>query len=161
MLTYAILSIGDKAFRGKREDKSGRLIQDIMKNYKIHLKAYECIPDEKELISKKLIQLCDEAPVRLILTTGGTGFSARDITPEATKAVIERDVPGFGEIMRVCGYQKTPLAILSRGVSGLRGQTLIINLPGSSKGVQESLELILPVLEHGLGILKENIEHAF
>lgn len=159
MITLAILTISDKASQGIREDKSGNLIREIFKNTTTKLVHYEVIPDEKEVIQDRLKKLSDEMKVRLVLTTGGTGFSERDITPEATRAVIEREVPGFGEVMRVEGYKKTPMALLSRGISGIRGKTLIVNLPGSSKGVQESLEIIMPVLEHGLGVLKENKDH--
>ena len=159
MITYAILSIGDKAFAGTREDKSGQLIQHMLNDRNVQLVHYETIPDENKLIQGALIKLTDELKVRLILTTGGTGFSERDITPEATKTVIEKEVPGFGEIMRVHGFKKTPMAILSRGIAGIRGKSLIINLPGSSQGVRESLDIIMPVLEHGIGILKQNIDH--
>ncbi len=159
MITLAILTISDKASQGIREDKSGNIIKEIFQNTTTKLIHYEIIPDEKEVIKARLKKLSDEMKVRLVLTTGGTGFSERDITPEATREVIEREVPGFGEAMRMEGYKKTPMALLSRGISGIRGKTLIINLPGSSRGVRESLEAIMPVLEHGLGVLKNNIEH--
>ncbi len=158
MISYAVISIGDKAFQGQREDKSGKMIQEMIKG-RAKLQYYETIPDEKDKIQTVLKKCADELKIRLVLTTGGTGFSDRDITPEATREIIERETPGFGEIMRVEGFKKTPMAILSRGISGIRGKSLIINLPGSSRGVQESLEIIMPVLEHGLGILKENQEH--
>ena len=154
MLSLAIVTISDRVSRGEREDKSGLIIKEMFSITLSKLVSYEVIPDEKEIIEKHLKKLADEMRVGIVMTTGGTGFSPRDMTPEATRAVIEREVPGFGEVMRVEGYKKTPLALLSRGIAGLRGQTLIINLPGSSKGVRESLEIILPVLEHGLGILK-------
>ncbi|HLD73502.1 MAG TPA: MogA/MoaB family molybdenum cofactor biosynthesis protein [Bdellovibrionota bacterium] len=154
MLSLAIVTISDRVSRGEREDKSGLVIKEMFSRTTAKLVSYEVIPDEKEIIAKHLKKLADQMHVGIVMTTGGTGFSPRDITPEATRTVIEREVPGFGEVMRVEGYRKTPLALLSRGIAGLRGQTLIINLPGSSKGVRESLEIILPVLEHGLGILK-------
>ena len=159
MLTYAILTISDKASQGERADKSGEIIKEIFQHRRVRLVDYQVVPDQMEAIQAALMRLSADVGARMVLTTGGTGFSDRDITPEATRGVIEREVPGFGEIMRVFGYQKTPMAILSRGISGLRKKTLIINLPGSSRGVRESLELIMPTLEHGLGILKKNIEH--
>ena len=146
MLSLAIVTISDRVSR--------LIIKDIFSRTTAKLVCHDVIPDEKEVIIQHLKKLADQMRVGIVMTTGGTGFSVRDITPEATRAVIEREVPGFGEVMRVEGYRKTPLALLSRGIAGLRGQTLIINLPGSSKGVRESLEIILPVLEHGLGILK-------
>ncbi|MBI2027445.1 MAG: MogA/MoaB family molybdenum cofactor biosynthesis protein [Deltaproteobacteria bacterium] len=158
MISYAIVSIGDKASQGKREDKSGAIIKEMF-NERAHLIHYETIPDEKDIIQTVLRKLSDTMKARLVLTTGGTGFSQRDNTPEATKKVIEKEAPGFGEIMRTEGFKRTPMAILSRGIAGIRGKTLIINLPGSSRGVRESLEIIMPVLEHGLGILKENKDH--
>ena len=154
MLSLAIVTISYRVSRGEREDKSGLVIKEMFLRTTAKLVSYEVIPDEKEIIANHLKKLADQMHVGIVMTTGGTGFSPRDITPEATRAVIEREVPGFGEVMRVEGYRKTPLALLSRGIAGLRGQTLIVNLPGSSKGVRESLEIILPVLEHGLGILK-------
>lgn len=159
MITFAVLTISDKGSKGEREDKSGNIIKEMFKDRNAKLIHYEIIPDEKEKIKERLKKLSDEMKVRLVITTGGTGFSERDITPEATREVIEREAPGFGEVMRIEGYRKTPMALLSRGISGIRGKTLIINLPGSSRGVQESLEIIMPVLEHGLGILKQNLEH--
>jgi len=159
VLTYAILTISDKASQGERADKSGEIIKEIFQHRRARLVDYQVVPDQMEAIQAALRRFSDDMGVRLVFTTGGTGFSDRDITPEATRGVIEREVPGFGEIMRVLGYQKTPMAILSRGISGIRKKTLIINLPGSSRGVRESLELIMPALEHGLGILKKNIEH--
>ena len=159
MVTYAIVTISDKAAQGKRADRSGKIIREMFENRRVHLLHSEIVPDEKDQIQCCLKKLADELKIRLVLTTGGTGFSERDITPEATREIIEREVPGFGEIMRVEGYKKTPMALLSRGISGIRGKTLIINLPGSSQGVKDSLELIMPVLEHGLGILKKNRDH--
>ena len=159
MPTLGIVTISDTCSQGRREDKSGKIIKEMFEKTRATLVHYQIIPDEKEIIENHLKKLADEMKVRLVVTTGGTGFTARDITPEATKAVIEREVPGFGEVMRVEGYRKTPFALLSRGVAGIRGNTLIINLPGSSKGVRESLEIIMPVLEHGLGLLKENLGH--
>ncbi|HEX3012614.1 MAG TPA: MogA/MoaB family molybdenum cofactor biosynthesis protein, partial [Syntrophomonadaceae bacterium] len=114
---------------------------------------YEIIPDEKEQIIEKLKYVCDELHLDLLLTSGGTGFSKRDVTPDATLAVIEKAVPGIPEAIRYYGLQKTPKAMLSRAVAGIRGNTLIINLPGSVKGVRESLEAVIPALDHGLDII--------
>lgn len=111
------------------------------------------VPDETDIIKDKLIDICDSEKANLIITTGGTGFSLRDVTPEATEEVIEKKVPGFSEMMRIEGQKKTPRAILSRGVSGIRKNTLIINVPGSIKGVKDSLELIYRSLPHGIDIL--------
>lgn len=119
---------------------------------------YEIVPDEPPMIKQKLIEYSDNLKVDLVLTTGGTGFTRRDYTPEATREVIEREVPGIPEAMRFSGFQITKRAMLSRGIAGLRGRTLIINLPGSSRGAKESLESILDELPHGLDMLREK-EH--
>jgi molybdopterin adenylyltransferase len=153
MFKVAVITASDKGSQGLREDASGQVICDLMERagYEIHSKTI--LPDEKELISAKLIDLADEK-IDLVLTTGGTGFSMRDWTPEATLAVIERQVPGIPEAMRSYSLQITKKAMLSRAVAGIRGQTLIINLPGSPKAVTECLEYILEPLKHGLEILK-------
>lgn len=117
---------------------------------------YLIVPDEKEEIEKALIYLCDDVKADVVLTTGGTGFAPRDITPEATKAVIEREAPGIAEAIRIKSLQITPKAMLSRAVSGIRGKSLIINLPGSPKAVKESLEFVLPVLPHAVEVLSGN-----
>lgn len=154
MFKFGILIMSDKGSRGEREDLSGKEIEKLLDSDKYKCIFYEIIPDEKTLIEQKLTHLCDELCLDLILTSGGTGFSIRDCTPEATLAVIEREAPGIPEAMRFYGMQKTPKAMLSRAVAGIRGKSLIINLPGSIKGVRESLEAILPVLDHGIEILK-------
>lgn len=159
MLTLAIVTVSDRCSKGEREDKSGQVIREMFEETSAKLVHYEVIPDERDMIEKKLIELSDVMRVGIVITTGGTGFSRRDITPEATRAVIEREVPGLAEVMRVEGYKKTPMALLSRGVAGLRKSTLIINLPGSTRGARESLEIIMPALEHGLGILRGTAEH--
>ncbi len=150
MIKVAILTSSDKCSKGDREDKSGGLIKSMLDPKVYQIEAYDVIPDEKELIKEKLLRYCDKLKVDLVLTTGGTGFSLRDITPEATREVIEREVPGIPEAMRMEGFKITKRAVLSRGIAGLRGTTLIINLPGSSRGVKESLEVILNELPHSV-----------
>lgn len=155
MYTVAVLTISDKCSGGEREDKSGRIARELIKGLPGEVVKYEIIPDEPEKIKERLVFYSDTLQVNLVLTTGGTGFTARDFTPEATKGVIEREVPGIPEAMRTEGLKFTKKAMLSRGVSGIRGKTLIINLPGSSRGAQESLEAILDGLAHGLDMICE------
>ncbi len=150
----AILTISDKGSRGEREDTSGPEIRSIVEAEGAKVISYEIIPDEQYEIEERLVHLADFEDVDLILTTGGTGFSPRDITPEATLAVIERQAPGFVEAIRAESLKITPHAMLSRAVSGIRGQTIIVNLPGSPKAVRESLAVIMPALPHGIQILK-------
>ncbi len=152
MYKTGILVMSDKGSRGEREDLSGKLIGELL-GAEYDIRFYEIIPDEKDIIIEKLKYLADELKVDLVLTSGGTGFSLRDVTPEATMAAIERPAPGIAEAIRLYGLQKTPKAMLSRAVAGIRKATLIINLPGSVKGVRESIEAILPALDHGLDIL--------
>ena len=154
----AVLTASDKGSRGEREDKSGKIIIDLLKSGPFEIAHYEMIPDDFNMIKERLIKFCDELKVDLVLTTGGTGFSKRDITPEATLEIIEKEVPGIPEAMRAEGFKKTKRAMLSRGIAGLRGETLIINLPGSSRGAKESLEAIIDELPHGLEMF-EGGEH--
>lgn len=154
MFKVGIITASDKGSKGEREDKSGELIKDIMTSNGYEVVEWKILPDERDLISKELINMSDNLDIDLILTTGGTGFSPRDWTPEATLDVIDRQAPGISEAMRYYSLQITPKAMLSRSVSGIRGETLIINLPGSPKAVQENLEFALPALKHGLEILK-------
>jgi len=152
-LKVGILTVSDKGARGEREDRSGPAIMEIMKAAGAEIVRAKIVPDELDEIRAALVQWSDEG-LDLILTTGGTGFSPRDRTPEATKAVIERETPGIPEAMRRAGMEKTPTAMLSRAVAGIRKATLIVNLPGSEKAVRESLEAVLPAIPHGVEILK-------
>jgi molybdenum cofactor synthesis domain-containing protein len=157
MIEVGILTISDKGARGEREDQSGKVIEEIVKKIEGEVKYYRIIPDEKEIIQDELVKVVDKLHLDLILTTGGTGLGKRDVTPEATLAVIEKEVPGISEIIRSESFKKTNRAILSRGVAGIRKKSLIINLPGSPKGVKESLEIILKALPHGIEIIKGEI----
>ncbi|MGO9016262.1 MAG: molybdenum cofactor biosynthesis protein B [Dissulfurispiraceae bacterium] len=151
MITVAVLTLSDKGSRGERADQSGPLIADIIKGIG-RIDYYDTLPDERELIKKRLLEYAGK--VDLVLTTGGTGLSPRDVTPEATLDVIERQVPGIAEAMRMEGMKKTGRSMLSRAVAGVKGQTLIINLPGSPKAVKENLETILEVLPHAVEKIK-------
>ncbi len=150
MFTVGILTISDKGSRGEREDESGAVIREIITGIGAQVTHYEIVPDEKDAIAGKLIGWTDTMKIDLILTTGGTGLSPRDVTPEATLAVVQKLVPGISEAMRAESIRKTPHGMLSRGVSGVLGKTLIINLPGSPKAVRECLEAILPAIPHGV-----------
>ena len=156
MISIGVLTISDSGAKGAREDTSGERIRAMVTQLSgAVLSAGAIIPDEREQIEATLREWSDEKQVNLILTTGGTGLAPRDVTPEATKAVIEREAPGIAEAMRAFSLQQTPFGMLSRGVAGTRGHTLIINLPGSPKAVQECLECILPVLPHAINLLIE------
>ncbi|WP_417913378.1 MogA/MoaB family molybdenum cofactor biosynthesis protein [Candidatus Electronema sp. TJ] len=148
--TCGILTLSDKGSRGERQDTSGPLLRELLTAQGFVVTAYEILPDQEELIAAKLAAWADELRLDLIATTGGTGVSPSDRTPEATRRVIEREVPGLGEAMRAASLRKTPQAVWSRGTAGLRGQTLIINLPGSAKAAKENLEAVLPALAHGI-----------
>ncbi|TME67550.1 MAG: molybdopterin adenylyltransferase [Chloroflexi bacterium] len=156
MISIGVLTISDSGAKGAREDTSGERIRAMVTQLSgAVLSAGAIIPDEREQIEATLREWSDEKQVNLILTTGGTGLAPRDVTPEATKTVIEREAPGIAEAMRAFSLQQTPFGMLSRGVAGTRGHTLIINLPGSPKAVQECLECILPVLPHAVNLLTE------
>jgi molybdenum cofactor synthesis domain-containing protein len=152
-MNVAILTVSDRSAAGDRDDVSGLLIKERIEAQGWQVLFYSVVPDEESEIEKFLIQWCDSGEVDLILTTGGTGFSPRDITPESTRSVIERDVPGIPEVLRQEGLKKTAHAMLSRAVAGIRGKTLIINLPGNPKAVKESLPVLLPVLPHAIKLL--------
>lgn len=156
MITAAVLTLSDKGSKGEREDLAGPLIREMISGISFTVEYYEVIPDEKVLLKKKLIDYSTK--VDLILTTGGTGLSPRDITPEATLEVIDKEVPGIAEAMRAAGLRKTKRAMLSRAVAGVRGSTLIINLPGSPKAVKEGLEAIMEVIPHAIEKIKGGME---
>lgn len=157
-----ILTVSDRAARGEREDLGGPAIRECLAPLQPQVVKYEVVPDEPELISARLRHWADELGLDLIVTTGGTGLSPRDHTPEATLAVVERLVPGLPEAMRRAGGETNPHALLSRGVAGIRRHTLIINLPGSPKGVRECLAVVLPALPHALQVLQgEEGGHEF
>lgn len=154
MFSLGIIIASDKGSKGIRIDESGILIKEIMEKNGYTVEKYIILPDQQDLLEEEIIDMTDNLKVDLILTSGGTGFSKRDITPEATLNVIDRSAPGIAEAIRYNSLKITPRAMLSRGISGIRKATLIINLPGSPKAVRESLEYILSSLEHGLEILK-------
>jgi molybdopterin adenylyltransferase len=153
MIKTAILTISDKGSKGERVDSTGPAIKELIENNGFHVEYYKIIPDELDIIADELKMLCDEIKVNLILTNGGTGFSKRDVTPEATMKVIHKNVPGIAEVMRYKSLEITPKAMLSRAMAGIRNETLIINLPGSPKGAVENLQSVLPALPHGIEIL--------
>jgi molybdenum cofactor synthesis domain-containing protein len=152
-MKVGILTVSDKGAKGEREDRSGPAIREIIEAAGGQVVRTRVVPDDPDMISGTLVDWTDEG-LDLILTTGGTGFSPRDWTPEATRTVIEREAPGISEAIRLAGMKKTPTAMLSRAIAGIRRSTLIINLPGSEKAVRESLEAVMPALPHGLEILK-------
>ena len=161
-----ILTISDRAAQGIYADESGALLrQQVAERLGWTVARYRVVPDEVEAIQQTLRAWCDEEGLDLILTTGGTGLGPRDLTPEATRPLLEREAPGIAEALRFYGLQRTPFAMLSRGVAGIRGRTLIINLPGSPKAALENLETVAPALPHGLALLREETSagerHAF
>jgi molybdopterin adenylyltransferase len=152
MITAAVLTLSDKGARGEREDTGGPLIAEMVKQIGVSVEHYEVIPDDRALIKEKLIGYSKS--VDLIITTGGTGLAPRDVTPDATLEVIDREIPGIAEAMRAAGLVKTKRAMLSRAVAGVRGQALIINLPGSPKAIKEGLEAVLEVIPHAIEKIK-------
>lgn len=152
-MRVAVITSSDSGYKGEREDLSGPCVQEIVKSFAAEVVYTNLLPDTQEILEKELKTICDQNLADLILTTGGTGFSPRDVMPEATIAVSERMVPGIPEAMRAYSMQFTKRAMLSRAAAGIRKQTLIINLPGSPKAVRECLEYIFPELQHGVDIL--------
>ncbi len=149
-----VITISDKGFRGEREDQSGREIIEMLKDAGIDVASSKIIPDEKDRIKEAIIDFADKKNIPLIVTTGGTGVSPRDVTPDATLEVIDKEVPGMAEAMRHASSDKTPHAMISRAVVGIRGKTLIVNLPGSPRAVRENLAVILPALRHAVEKIK-------
>ncbi len=153
-ITAAVLTVSDRSSRGEREDKSGRVIEELLRSIGAEIRVYQIVPDEQNIIARHLKKFADDLKVDLIITTGGTGLTSRDVTPEATLEVIDRRIPGFEEAMRAESIKITPHGMLSRAVSGLRGRTLIINLPGSPKAVKETLSVVLPALPHAVELVR-------
>lgn len=153
MFQAAVLTVSDRSFRGERPDGGGPLVAQLLEGAGYEIAETVIVPDEQGQIEAALRKLCDEAGVALVVTTGGTGFSPRDVTPEATIAVCQRLTPGIPEAMRYASMQVTPRGMLSRAAAGIRGKTLIVNLPGSPKAAKENLEAVLPSLAHGLEML--------
>ncbi|MEW6547015.1 MAG: MogA/MoaB family molybdenum cofactor biosynthesis protein [Bacillota bacterium] len=149
-----MLTASDSAYRGERQDESGPLIAAILEKAGMEIVHQKVLPDEEGALAMEMKYMADGLGVDVILTTGGTGLGPRDRTPEATRAIIEREVPGIAEALRAAGTRKTPHAMLSRGVAGVRGSTLVVNLPGSPRAVQESLEVLLPALPHAVELLQ-------
>jgi molybdenum cofactor synthesis domain-containing protein len=161
MFTIGILTISDKGARGQRYDESGQTIRDIFSDLGSDISSYEIVPDEMDIIRQKLAEWADNKETDVIITTGGTGLGERDVTPEATIAIVDRVVPGLAEAMRSASLSKTPMAMLSRATAGVRGKCLIINLPGSPKAVRECLEVVLPAIPHAVDIIKGVVtEHS-
>jgi len=156
-ITAAVVTVSDSSSRGEREDRSGPAVSQFLEKLHFKVVAREIVPDDSIQIQNLLIRLSRE--VRLIVTTGGTGIAPRDETPEATIAVCDRLLPGVAELMRAEGMRKTPFAVLSRGVCGVRGRALILNLPGSPKGAVESLESVAALMPHALDLLAGKTEH--
>jgi len=155
-IRFGVLTLSDRSSRGERADASGPALAGLIQAEGWSVVKHEVLPDEESAIREILISWADSGEMDIILTTGGTGFSPRDVTPEATRAVIERDAPGLAEAMRTASLKITPHAMLSRIVTGIRKKTLIINLPGSPKGAVENLQVVIPVLSHAIQLLRED-----
>ena len=158
---YAILTVSDKGSRGEREDRGGPVIQQVVAQLGGEVAAYEIVPDEKARIQEKIVAWADDLGVDVVLTTGGTGLAPRDVTPTATLELLDYEVPGLPEAMRAESLKKTPNAMLSRMAAGVRGRTLVVNLPGSPRAVQECLDVIRPALSHAVETLRGEVgDHA-
>ena len=155
-LRFAVITVSDRSARGERPDASGPALIEVIKQQGWEARRQGVLPDDLSILRELLVSWSDRDDVDVILTTGGTGFSPRDITPEATRAVIEREAPGLAEAMRVASAAKSPHAMLSRAVAGIRGRILIINLPGSPRAAVENFQVVMPVLEHAVMLLRED-----
>lgn len=161
MIKIGILTISDKGSKGEREDLSGKKLKEYVKTLGWYLEGYQIVPDEMDEIVRILTNWCDELKLEVILTTGGTGVSPRDVTPEATQVVLEKEIPGISEYIRFISYSFTPFSALSRGVSGIRGQTLIINLPGSVKAVEEIFPHLVEIIKHAVSKIKGDLNECY
>jgi molybdopterin adenylyltransferase len=159
MIRVAVITVSDSAVAGTRQDRSGPAVRERAESFGWTLSALELVADESHRIADALRRLADSGEVSVVLTTGGTGVAVRDVTPEATRGVIEREIPGLGELMRSEGRKFTPKAVLSRGLAGVRGRTLIVNLPGSPKGAVESLDAIAKLIPHIVDLLEGRTAH--
>lgn len=156
----AVVTISDTGYTGQREDVSGAVLADLVREMGAEVARQAIVPDEHDEIVELLVVLADEMALDLVITTGGTGVTPRDVTPEATKAILEREMPGLAEVLRFEGYRQTPLAVISRGVAGVRGKTLIVNLPGSPRAVRQGMEILSPILPHAVQMIRgEDTEH--
>ncbi|HUA22317.1 MAG TPA: MogA/MoaB family molybdenum cofactor biosynthesis protein [Bryobacteraceae bacterium] len=160
MIQVAVVTVSDSSVAGTREDRSGPALAERVAALGWSLRTVELVPDEQDQIAAKLRQLADSGQVSVILTTGGTGVALRDVTPEATRGVIEREIPGLAELMRAEGRKFTPLSVLSRAVAGVRGRTLIVNLPGSPKGAVQSFDAIAQLVPHLVDLLEGRTSHG-
>lgn len=155
-LRFAVLTVSDRSARGERPDASGPALVAVIERQGWEVKRQEILPDDLRMLRESLAAWADRGDVDIILTTGGTGFSPRDVTPEATRAILDREAPGLAEAMRAASLSKSPHAMLSRAAAGMRGRVLIINLPGSPKAAVENLEVVLPALEHAVRLLRDD-----
>jgi len=160
MIHVAIVTVSDSAVQGTRPDRSGPKLRERAEALGWSVRHQELVPDEMDQIANLLTRLADSGEVAVILTTGGTGVAHRDVTPEATRTVIEREIPGVAEVMRADGRKSTPFAVLSRGLAGVRGKCLIINLPGSPKGAVESLDTIAKLIPHIVDLIEGRTSHS-
>ena len=152
-ISAVIVTVSDRGARGEREDASGPILRELLTRMGAQVTAQHVVPDERDKIAALLTRLCDDG-ADLVMTTGGTGPAPRDVTPEATRDVIEREMPGLAELLRWDGYRRTPFAVLSRAVAGIRGRTLIVNLPGNPNAVREGMEVLAPLLPAAIALIK-------